>query len=88
MSNVIDFLEMIGQDAGMRNASRSDMAAAMASMQIAPELQAAILSKDLQQLEVALGASNVCCMLIPATVCCMLIPGMNDETDFHQELCA
>jgi len=88
MSNVIDFLEMIGQDASLRHASRGDMAAAMDSMQIAPELQAAILSKDPQQLEAALGASNVCCMLLPATVCCMLLPGMNDDTEFHQELCA
>lgn len=88
MSNVINFLEMIGQDSNMRNASRKDMAAAMANMQIAPELQAAILSKDPQQLEAVLGTSNVCCMMIPATVCCMMIPGVNDEMEFHQELCA
>ena len=88
MSNVIDFLEMIGQDSNMRHASRSDMAAAMANMQIAPEVQAALLSKDPQQLEAALGASNVCCMMLPATVCCMMLPGMNDDTTFQQELCA
>jgi hypothetical protein len=88
MSNVIDFLEMIGQDSNLRNASRSDMTTAMANMQIAPELQAAILSKDQRQLEAVLGASNVCCMMIPATVCCMMIPGVNDEAEFQQELCA
>ena len=88
MSNVIDFLEMIGQDSNMRNASRSDMAAVMANMQIAPEVQAALLSKDPQQLEAALGASTVCCMMLPATVCCMMLPGMNDDTTFQQELCA
>lgn len=88
MSNVIDFLEMIGQDANLRHGSRNDMVAAMAKMQIASELQEAILSKDQQQLEAALGASNVCCMMIPATVCCMMIPGVNDETEFLQELCA
>jgi hypothetical protein len=64
------------------------MATAMANMQIAPELQAAILSKDPRQLEAVLGASNVCCMMIPATVCCMMIPGVNDEAEFQQELCA
>ena len=88
MSNVIDFLEMIGQNAQLRHASRDAMEVAMANSQIAPELQAAILSKDQQQLEAVLGASNVCCMLIPATVCCMLIPGMSEEMEFAQELCA
>lgn len=81
MSNVIDFLEMIGQDSKLRHASRDVMETAMANSQIAPELQAAILSKDQQQLEAVLGASNVCCMLIPATVCCMLIPAMSDELE-------
>ncbi|WP_158883850.1 hypothetical protein [Rhodanobacter sp. L36] len=88
MSNIINFLEMIGQNANLRNASRSDMLATMTAMQIAPELQEALLSKNPQQLETALGASNVCCMMLPATVCCMMLPGMNDDTAFHQELCA
>jgi GTP cyclohydrolase I len=87
MSNVINFLEMIGQNSNLRDASRSDLLATMAAMQIAPELQSAILAKDAQQLQTALGASNVCCMMIPATVCCMMIPGVN-ESEFRQELCA
>ncbi|WP_077445663.1 hypothetical protein [Rhodanobacter sp. C05] len=63
MSNVIDFLEMMGQDAQMRNASRNEVKLALANAQIAPELQTAILAKDQPQLETLLRQRVTCCLL-------------------------
>ena len=63
MSNVIAFLEKMGQDAQLRHASRSDVELALAGAQIDSELQAAILAKDQQKLEALLGSPNVCCMI-------------------------
>jgi hypothetical protein len=63
MSNVIAFLERMGRDAQLRHASQSEVKLALARAQIDPELKAAILAKDQQQLEALLGSSNVCCMV-------------------------
>lgn len=64
MSNVIDFLESLGQDAKLRHASRDEMERALLNAQIEPELRAAILDSDQTRLEALLGAqANVCCMI-------------------------
>jgi len=64
MSNVIDFLESLGQDAKLRHASRDEMERALLNAQIDPELRAAILDADQARLEALLGArANVCCMI-------------------------
>jgi len=63
MSNVIDFLERMGQDAQLRHASRNDVEQALVRAQIDPELQAAILAKDQRKLETLLEGNIVCCML-------------------------
>jgi hypothetical protein len=63
VSNVIDFLERFGQDAGLRHATSDAVAEALKSAGIDPELRAAILAKDQWTLEALLGAdTNVCCM--------------------------
>lgn len=85
MSNVIDFLEMIGQDARLRHASRDEIKLALAGMQVDSDLQAAILDKDQPQLEALIGAGNVCCMQFPGIVSCMQFAGMNDEDEIHRE---
>ncbi|OOG38139.1 hypothetical protein B0E51_14915 [Rhodanobacter sp. C05] len=66
MSNVIDFLERMGQDAKLRHASQNEVELALASEQIDPELHAAILAKDQRWIEGLLGQGNVCCMLMPS----------------------
>lgn len=63
MSNVISFLEWMGQDAKLRHASRGEVEIALANAQIDPDLRVAILGKDQQQLETLLGGNTVCCML-------------------------
>jgi hypothetical protein len=66
MSNVIDFLEKMGQDAQLRHASQDEVERALTGAQIDPELQAAILAKDQSGIEALLGQRNVCCMLAPS----------------------
>ncbi|HEY8682013.1 MAG TPA: hypothetical protein VIM06_02490 [Rhodanobacter sp.] len=65
MSNVIDFLEKIGGNAKLRHASQGEVELALASEQIGPELSAAILAKDGQQIEKLLGQTPYCCLLFP-----------------------
>jgi hypothetical protein len=84
MSNVIAFLEMIGQNANLRHASRDQMEQALATAQIAPDMQAAILEHDQEQLQALVGASNTCCLLIPGQVSCLLIPSINDEDEQYE----
>ena len=66
MSNVIDFLERMGQDAQLRHASRGEVELALKDAQIDSEIQVAILAKDQSRLEELLGSVNVCCMLEPS----------------------
>ncbi len=66
MSNVISFLERLGQDATLRHASEDDLALALTRAKIDPELQAAILGGNQSEIEMLLGANtNVCCGLAP-----------------------
>jgi hypothetical protein len=64
MSNVIDFLERIGQDANLRNAPDAALERALAEAQIDPAVREAILLRDQRRLESLLGATtNVCCVI-------------------------
>lgn len=85
MSNVIDFLEMIGQDARLRHASQEKLKLTLAGTQLDPDLQATILAGDQRQLEALIGAGNVCCMQFPGIVSCMQFAGMNDEDEICRE---
>ena len=51
MSNVISFLESVGQDATLRHASQDELELALTTAQIEPALQKAILGKDQTQIE-------------------------------------
>jgi len=64
MSDVIDFLERLGEDSGLRYASASVIEGAMEEAHISPELRAALARGDQRSLEQLLGAAtNVCCMI-------------------------
>lgn len=64
MSNVIDFLERFGQDAGLRYAADADIEAALRQAGIDPAVRAAIVNADQRALEQLLGAdTNVCCVV-------------------------
>lgn len=64
MTNVIDFLESLGQDATLRHATSEAVEEALAIAQIDPALRAAILDKDQHRLQELLGVqTNVCCLV-------------------------
>jgi len=64
VSNVIDFLERLGQDAQLRDATGEEIEAALLNAGIEPGLRAAILEGDQRALEALLGAdTNVCCVV-------------------------
>jgi hypothetical protein len=64
MSDVIDFIERLGQDSTLRYASRPVLDRVFNEAQVGPELRAALVSRDQQLLESLLGAdTNVCCIV-------------------------
>lgn len=64
MSNVVSFLERAGQDAQLRYANTEQLMRALASADIEPQAQVAILGADARLLESVLGATpNVCCVV-------------------------
>lgn len=63
MSNVIDFLERLGQDSSLRYAAGAVLERAARDGQMSPEMWAALKAGDRSVIESVLGAnSNVCCM--------------------------
>jgi len=78
MSNVIDFLERLGQDADLRHASGSELADALAAARIDGAVRDSILRRDESRgLEALVGAKpNVCCG-IAAPTC------LDDEVNMH-----
>jgi hypothetical protein len=66
MTDVVDFLERMGQDAQLRHASQDDLELALTSAEIVPELRGAILAKDQAQLEALLGRVPQCSVFFPS----------------------
>lgn len=67
LSDVIDFMERMGADAQLSQASTDDLAAALSVTDIAPELQSAVLAKDAQGLGALLGTKPACVLVAPPT---------------------
>jgi hypothetical protein len=64
VSNVIDFLERLGQDADLCRASGEMLEEALRESGIDPALRAALLANNPRALEALLGAqSNTCCLV-------------------------
>ena len=77
MSNVIDFLQRLGQDAELRHAPRTALELALAEAGIDPALREALLGADQRKLESLLGADT--------NVCAMISPGKKDDEDEDEE---
>ena len=77
MSNVIDFLQRLGQDANLRHATRTELALALAEAGIDPALREALLGSDQRKLESLLGADT--------NVCAMIHPNKKEEDDEEDE---
>lgn len=66
MSNVIDFLERMGQDADLRHATGDQIAQTLSNANVSAELRAAIVDGDRAKIEMLLGAkANVCAIVFP-----------------------
>jgi hypothetical protein len=76
MTDVIDFLEKMGQDAQWRDASPGEVEQALTGAEIAPALQRAILARDKAQLEKLLG-------LVP--LCAPYLPGNEDQGEGDED---
>lgn len=66
MSNVIEFLEKLGQDAQLRDASQEELAEALAKAQVDAPFCSAILAKDASQLQDLLGLRPMFYVQMPA----------------------
>ena len=77
MSNVISFLESVGQDAELRHATKDELELALSKAQIDPALQAALLGRDQQELEARLGVTT--------NVCCGVFPGKEEDDETEEE---
>lgn len=73
MSNVIAFLETMGQDAELRHAGRSELYRELTDRQVDADAQWAILRGDGERLGSLLDA--------PTIVCCAVQPGKGDEEE-------
>ena len=73
MTNVIAFLETMGQDAELRHAGRSELYRELTDRQVDADAQWAILRGDSERLEALLGA--------PMITCCGIQPGKEDEEE-------
>ena len=63
--DVIDFMERMGGDAQLSQASTQELAAVLAATDIALELQSAVLAKDAQGLGALLGTKPACVLVAP-----------------------
>lgn len=77
MSNVIDFLQRLGQDADLRHAPRTALELALAEADIDPALREALIGADQRKLESLLGADT--------NVCAMVSPGKKEEDEEEDE---
>ena len=64
MSNVIEFLEWMGREAGWRAGQVSDVESAIADSALSPAVKAALLGQDSKSLRELMDAnSNLCCLV-------------------------
>jgi phosphopantothenoylcysteine synthetase/decarboxylase len=77
MSNVLEFLERVGQDWRLRHAEPAMLAQALSQAGIETSLHQAILDHDSKRLQALLNLS--------ATVCCAVHPAHEDEDDDAEE---
>jgi hypothetical protein len=73
MSNLIEFLEHVGQDAQLRYATKEALESALVTAGLAADVCAAILADEHDRLAILVGAKK--------PVCCCLSPDEDDDTD-------
>jgi hypothetical protein len=66
MSRAIDFLERLGQDAGLRHAAPEDLQLLLAEAGLEPDVQRTVLASDVDRLYALLGGAASICVQFPA----------------------
>ena len=65
MTDAIDFLEQLGQNARLRHAPTAELELVLAASGIDPGLRSAMLADDAVRLGELLGAQpNICCLIV------------------------
>jgi hypothetical protein len=82
MRDVIDLLEALGRDAAARDAFESGILPASGMDE---EVRAAILARDDRRLRHLLGATNVCCALMPSRDPMRDEPEREDDTPLPED---
>lgn len=77
MSNVVSFLESLGQDSDLRHVDSAELEKALIAAGINSAIRAAILDNDQPRLEALLACSS--------NVCCGIFPGKEDEEEEEEE---
>jgi hypothetical protein len=65
LSDIIDFMERMGGDAQLSQASNDELAVALSATDVTPELQSAVLAGDAQRVGLLLGTTPVCILVAP-----------------------
>jgi hypothetical protein len=77
MTDVIDFLEQMGQDARLRHAGRPEIERALINSGLDPTLREAVIAGDAGPLTTLLGAN--------ADMCCLIHAPDDDEGDTPED---
>jgi hypothetical protein len=78
MSNIVDFLENVGQNASLRYASRAEMQRMLANSLLDQDAADAVLAQDQHKISALLQTENIYCK-------CLLMSGMNDDDEGLEE---
>lgn len=65
MLDVIDFMERMGGDAQLSQASSDELASALGDSEVTSEQRAALLARDAQRLGELLGTKPLCMLVAP-----------------------
>jgi hypothetical protein len=65
LSDIIDFMERMGGDAQLSQASNDELITALVDCEVTPEQRAALLARDARQMGELLGTPPVCIMVAP-----------------------
>lgn len=63
MSDVIDFLEKLGQDSALRHATGAQLEGVLADAGLSPPIRVALANRDTDALVALLSSGNVCCLI-------------------------
>lgn len=66
MSDIIEFLERMGEDARLRGASGAELERALADARLEPQHGAAVLAGDTARLQALLGLGSLMAVQLPA----------------------